>query len=322
MAAAHELSRRGVASAIVEKEPRLGGLPSQLACKGSPRCVRCDACYPRDLLAAVRASPLVRPLVGARLLSISGGPGDYIATIRTAGADEDLHTGAVIVATGAAPFDVDRDPRLHHGDCPGVMTSLEVERALVGKGRLLVPGIPDPPQDMAVVQCVGSRDLARGVPYCSKACCKYAFKLGQHLRSIYPELRLTFFYMDWRPLEDGPRALAEWAASDPLVKLVRSRPAEVLPGPRPMVRYAASGDEVIEEEFDMVMLTLGITPSPDTKELASVLHLEPDRLGFLPDGGKGVFTAGCCRGPRDIRESVEDGVAAAGRAAALLEESP
>jgi heterodisulfide reductase subunit A len=172
---------------------------------------------------------------------------------------------------------------------------------------------------MAIIQCVGSRDVGRGVPYCSKACCKYAYRLGRHLRSLYPELRVTFFFMDWRPLEDGKNALEEWAARDDKVRVVRSRPAEVLPGIRPAVRYSPPGENVVEEGFDLVMLSVGLVPDPGNKDMAKMLGLKHDEFGFIHSDDERMIVAGTCSGPKDIRESVEEGIAAAGKAARALE---
>ncbi len=319
MAAALELARRNIPSILVERSPYLGGLSRQLACKGDPRCLRCDACYPTGLGREAVVHPLITTRTGAEVLKIEDRGEVIRAVVRTARGDEELVAEAVVVATGALPYDADRDPRLHHLDCPDVLSSQEIERTLMEKGRIVVPSTGTPPKDLAILQCVGSRDVRRGMPYCSKACCKYAFKLGRHLRSLHPELKVTFFFMDWRPLEDDKNALEEWAAQDGRVRIVRSRPSEVLPGDRPIVRYAPPGDLVVEEDFDLVMLSVGLVPLPGNPDLARSLGIAVDPYGFLVSDRRNVLIAGTCSGPKDIRESVEDGVTAAGLAARVLE---
>lgn len=320
MAAALELARRNIPSIVVERSPYLGGLSQQLACKGDPRCARCDACYPNDLRREADLHPLITTYTGAEVRQVEHQGNTIMMVVRTARGDEEVVAEAVVVATGALPYDADKDPRLHHFDCPDVLSSQDIERALVEKGDIVVPSTGKPPKDMAIVQCVGSRDVRRGMPYCSKACCKYAFKLGRHLRSLHPELKVTFFFMDWRPLEDGQNALEVWAAEDGLVRIVRSRPSEVLPGDRPMVRYSPPGDFVVEEGFDLVMLSVGLVPDPGNPDLARSLGIAVDPYGFLFSDRRNVLIAGTCSGPKDIRESVEDGVTAAGLAARVLEE--
>jgi len=230
-----------------------------------------------------------------------------------------LEAGAVILATGSEPFDPGADPRLHSQECPDVLSSLEVERRLAAANRLTVPSTGRPPLDMAIVQCVGSRDVRRGAPICSKACCKYAYKLGLRLRHLHPDLRLTFFFMDWRPLEDSRKALEAWAAADSQVRLVRSRPAEIIPGERPTLRYATPGESIEEKSFDIVMLSVGMVPCSSNPRLAELFGIGVDALGHLRSDRERVLIAGTSGGPKDIRESVEEGTAAAGMAARLLE---
>jgi heterodisulfide reductase subunit A len=125
--------------------------------------------------------------------------------------------------------------------------------------------------------------------------------------------------MDWRPLEDSKNALEEWAAGDGKVRLIRARPSEVLPGARPVVRYSPPGEYVAEEEFDLVMLSVGMVPDSDGRRIAGLFGAQVDDLGFLSSNDERVVVAGTCSGPKDISESAEEGVAAAGRAARALE---
>ncbi len=319
LAAAVELSRRGLASTIVERSPTLGGRSLDLACKGSPACVRCDACYPHDLRREASQSERVHVMLGAEVEEVRWTPDGAEMMISSPDGRTVLKAGAVILATGSTPFDPIADPRLHSQECPDVLSSLEVERSLAAVNRLTVPSTGKFPQEMAIVQCVGSRDVKRGVPYCSKACCKYAYKLGMRLRHLYPELRLTFFFMDWRPLEDAGKALDAWAAADSQVRLVRSRPAEVIPGERPILRYATPGESIEEESFDIVMLSVGMVPCAGNSRLKELFGIEMDALGNLRSDRERVLIAGTSGGPKDIRESVEEGTAAAGMAVSLLE---
>jgi heterodisulfide reductase subunit A len=232
---------------------------------------------------------------------------------------ETIVAGAVILATGAMPYDPSSEARLGHTECPDVLTSLEVERMLSSNEQLTVPSTGLVPKDMAIVQCVGSRDERHGAPYCSKACCKYGHKIGRRVRHLYADMSLTFFHMDWRPLEDPLDALGVWAAEDDKVRVVRSRPSEIVPGPRPVVRYTTIGESVAEDAFDLVMLTDGLAPLPDNGELAGAFGIRRDRFGFLVSDHEDTLVAGACRGPMDLRESIEDGIAAAGKAARTVE---
>ncbi|MFP4169744.1 MAG: 4Fe-4S dicluster domain-containing protein [Methanomassiliicoccales archaeon] len=236
-----------------------------------------------------------------------------------------LSVGTIVISVGFRPYDPASDPRLGHGLVPDVVSSTEAELAINRDGGLTT-SLGLPPKRVAIVQCVGSRDRSRGVDYCSKVCCKYGMKLAQYLRAMDPEVSVTFFFMDWRPHEVMQDDLYQWAEVEEGVTLIRTRPAEVMPSEedRPVVRYSPQ-DEIMEEEFDLVILSVGILP-PDLTHLSGVMGLELSDQGFLrtlPEGltttVPGVFGSGCCTGPKDIEESVIEGMAAASAAYTFLE---
>jgi heterodisulfide reductase subunit A len=322
------LSKRGIGSILLERKGELGGLCSELGCKGVNACVRCDACLATDLVSQVKASPLIERLERTELRSVSGQAGDFHLSVEAAGERRRLGAGAVICAAGGEPFDAILDKRLGYGEIEDVITSLDLERQLSANGRIVVPSTGFAPHSVAFILCVGSRDAKVGASYCSKACCKYSFKLAQAIRAREPECSITFLFMDWR-LYDPRENVRAWAAVEKGVTLVRSRPAEVGLDERskPEVRFATEGDVAIESEsFDMVVLALGLRPSSGSKDLAGVLGIEMDVNGFMASGAEpcassrpGVFLAGTCRGPMEIVECAKDGAEAASKASALME---
>lgn len=241
-----------------------------------------------------------------------------------------LVVGAMIIATGYEPFDPSREPRYGYGVCKDVVSSIEVENCIHRFGKLVVPSTGAIPKRIAIIQCVGSRDDRLGISYCSKVCCKYALKVGQLLKLQNPSGEISFFFMDWRPYDLIDDELADWAQREKNVNLIRSRPAEVLNSEsgKPTLRFASADDEMVrEEEFDLIMLSVGILPPKDISILTKKLNVVTSNQGFIaevnssPDVtiSKGIFAAGCCTGPKDIEESVIDGVAASGKVVSFLE---
>jgi heterodisulfide reductase subunit A-like polyferredoxin len=236
---------------------------------------------------------------------------------------------AVLVATGAVPYDPTPDRRLGYGDIEGVVTSLDVERGLNRMddlGRKLLSGSV---KKLCMVQCVGSRDPRIGSQLCSKVCCKYSMKIAKLVRAVSPSTEITIFFMDWRPTDRKDDLLA-WASKERGVRAVRSRPSEMIRGDdgSPVVRYALPGDlEVEEEAFDLVVLSLGLRPSNDSSEIAGMFGARLNPHGFFFGEGKqvrmfeskGVFFAGTCTGPKDIEESSMDGAIAASKIFRYLE---
>jgi heterodisulfide reductase subunit A len=83
-------------------------------------------------------------------------------------------------------------------------------------------------------------------------------------------------------------------------------------------------------KFDMVLLCPATIPGDDTKQLGGMLDLTMDTSGFFeelhgrmsPTSSKvaGVYFAGTCHGPKDIQQSISEGMAAtAGILSSILE---
>jgi heterodisulfide reductase subunit A len=78
------------------------------------------------------------------------------------------------------------------------------------------------------------------------------------------------------------------------------------------VRYATTEEGVKEEEFDMVVLSIGLNPPADAKDLARKFGVELDPRDFckldpvnpMVTNRPGVFVSGAFQGPIDIPESV------------------
>jgi heterodisulfide reductase subunit A len=238
-----------------------------------------------------------------------------------------VEADAIIVATGSEPFDPKVDRRLGYGEIGGVITSVEAEQEINRNGDLSSLS-SSPVKKVAFIQCVGSRDPHLGLQLCSKVCCKYAMKLAKQVQARDPTIEISIFFMDWRPTDRQDDLLA-WSSVQKNVRAVRSRPAEVRSdGGRPVVRYSVPGDnEVMDEPFDLVILSVGMAPSPQNKELASVFGARLNPHGFFFGEGKaarsleerGLFFTGACTGPKDIEEATMDGAVAAAKALRFLE---
>ncbi len=230
------------------------------------------------------------------------------------------NVGAIVYATGIDPVDACEMSRLGCGTLKDVISSVDAERILNEKGRVLRPSDGKAPKRIAVMQCVGSRSVKNGVEYCSKFCCKYATKIAQLLLDIDPEVNLDFYFMDLRTLYEPQDEFKLWAKSKKTVKMIRSMPAVVSPGKdgRLLVRSAGENDlEITETEYDLVILSVGMKPSGAETELAKSLGISPDKMGFATGletlEGHGVFVCGAVTEPMDIEETAVRAVAAVSR---------
>lgn len=227
---------------------------------------------------------------------------------------------SVVYATGIDPVDACEVSRLGCGTLKDVVSSVDAERILNEKGRLARPSDGAPPKKVAVIQCVGSRSVKNGVDYCSKFCCKYATKISQLIMDADPEVNLDFYFMDLRTLHEPQDDFKRWAKDKKTVRLIRSMPATVQPGKDGKLVVKASSEtdtEVQENEYDMVLLSVGMRPSGATGELPASLGIGTDERGFAKVGdelaAKGIHLAGAVSEPMDIEEAAVRATATASR---------
>ncbi len=315
---------------IVEEAPSPGGIAASLSCKSDAECGLCAACTVPDLASEAPG------WAGARLLTstrVEGAErlGDGRWRLRLSGAEEGaLEADAVVVATGLAVTDGTGTPEYGAGHLDGVVTALELDRALraVGDGRAggaETAALPPDGGSMALIQCACSRDV-KNLPYCSRVCCAYTARLAMELRRRLPDCAVTVFYMDLQRSDRVASARMDAAVAAEGITYVRSRPASVerASGGRLAVVYedTATG-EPLSREFDRVVLATGIVPSEGTRRVASLLGVGLDADGFIATLGGAppgttpvprVFAAGGATGPVDVVEASAGGMAAAGAA--------
>jgi heterodisulfide reductase subunit A len=235
----------------------------------------------------------------------------------------------VVVATGYQIFDASEKKVYGYGRFDNVVTALQMERMIVHAAE----GNPIRPIKgrIAFIQCVGSRDEQVGNEYCSRVCCMYASKLSQLLKRSDPTRDVYVFYTDLRAFGKGFEEYYKRAQSEG-VKYVRGRVAELLENPETKKVTVKAEDtltrQIIESEFDLVVLSVGLCPNEHTDEIAELLKLTKSPDGFLQEAHpkfrpvdtltEGVFLAGTVQGPKDIPDTVAQASAASSRAIRLM----
>ena len=239
----------------------------------------------------------------------------------------EYEVSSIIVATGFTVLEP-REMMYKYGTCPDVVTALQYERLLSAsgptQGEIVRPSDGRKPKRIAWIQCVGSRSPKYDRLYCSRVCCMYATKEALITKDHYPDIDTTIFYMDMRAYGKGFEEYYSMA-EDVGVEYIRSRPVEAYErdGNIVVVYENTYTGEVEEREFDLLVLSTAIIPSP-VRNLADILDIDLDENGFIKEKNviyapfetsrEGIYVAGCSQGPKDIPDSVAQACAAACKA--------
>jgi len=244
-----------------------------------------------------------------------------------------LNVGAIILAPGFETFDARLKSEYGYGRYANVVTSIEFERILSASGPyggvVLRPSDGEIPKKIAFIQCVGSRDAQLGNNYCSAACCMYGMKEAVIAKEHTPtKLDATIFFMDLRAYGKEfdayyNRAKEEWG-----IRFVRSRVAGVSEDPLTgnLIVHYVEDETPKTEEFDMVVLSIGMKPPKNVEKLAEAFGIELNKYKFcktntftpLETSRPGVFVCGAFSAPKDIPESVAQASGAAAKAMSII----
>ncbi len=246
-----------------------------------------------------------------------------------------LHVGSVILSSGTEVYDPKGHDVYGYGKSDNIVTSLEFERLLSSSGpyggHLVRPSDHKEPEKIAWLQCIGSRDVhigSRG--YCSSVCCTYAIKEAMLAKghSAHP-LDTAIFYMDIRTHGKDFERFYNRGKNESGIRFIKSRITNIVPvetTEKQLIRYIDETGKRMEEEFDMVVLSVGLGVSWQAKDLAGILRVDLDHYDFAATASfepvktsrDGIYVCGAFEAPKDIPSSVIESSAAAGMAGSDL----
>ena len=328
LTAALALVQRGVGVKVVEKEVTVGGHAARLSCKALDRCVKCGACLAAQTIAAAGTHSRIQLHTNCRVSDLRRGR-RYAYTIEPRAREEasarptPAEADAVVLATGFRTFDPAGKP-YGYGLFPDVITNLELEGLLSSGRRVLRPSNGAEPSRMAFIQCVGSRDAALGHLWCSAFCCAAAVRAARLLKRRQPALEITIFYIDIQNFGRDFESVYTQACRE--IRFVRAIPADAVPQEAGRLRLCwldHGSRQPVEEDFDLVVLSTGMTPRPETGSLAEAIGLARPGAGFVvPENREagGAFVLGTARGPMTIEQTIADARRTAWQVTRFLEE--
>jgi heterodisulfide reductase subunit A-like polyferredoxin len=258
----------------------------------------------------------------------------------------ELDVGAVILAPGYQVYRAELSEEFGLGRFPNVVTSMQFERLLSASGptsgHVKRPSDGHTPKKIAFLQCVGSRDQSHD--YCSSVCCMYATKEAIMAIEHDPDAEVHVFMMDMRSFSKGYESYYRRARDKYGIHYRRCRISSVKENRETgglRLKYVeswASGADAAEggpafptpvldeQEFDMVVLSVGMEISESVRALGGRVGVELDANGFcstvqydpLQTSRSGVYACGPFREPKDIPDSLVEAGGAAAAAGELL----
>jgi heterodisulfide reductase subunit A-like polyferredoxin len=275
------------------------------------------------MAANVRQHELITAFVQAQLVKVDGFIGNFVSTIETQNGDGrervEIEHGVAIVATGARES---VPTEYGYGANPNVTTLLELSEAIQS---------PDfhAPDNVVMIQCVGSREPEHN--YCSRVCCAGAIKHAIRLKQANPDANIFILYRDIRAY--GFRERYYTQARELGIHFVRytldRKPVVQETGLQLIVNvYDPILDATLALPADLLVLSSRIEPNPDNDALSQLFkvplnaekffleaHVKLRPVEFATDG---VYLCGMAHYPKDLKETIAQAMAAAGRAATVL----
>ena len=244
-----------------------------------------------------------------------------------------LKVGSIIIAIGAETFNASQLPQYGYEQFPNVITSIEFERILNASGpfsgHVIRPSDQTIPKKILWLNCVGSRNSKIGNDYCSSVCCMYSIKEAVITKEHDPNVECYIFFIDIRAVGKG---FDEYyvRARDSGINFIKARISSLEENPinqNILVAYEnIETGELIENEFELVVLSVGLQPSDSAANFCKELGIDLNEYRFcltnpftpLETSKPGIYVCGTLSGPKDIPETVAEASGAVGEAASLL----
>jgi heterodisulfide reductase subunit A len=248
----------------------------------------------------------------------------------------EVKVAAIILSPGLEAFDPKVGNGYGYGKMQNVVTSMDYERLMCAtgpyEGEILRASDKKHPHKVAWIQCVGSRQVnpPSGKSYCSAVCCTYTQKQVILTKEHNAEAECTIFHNDIRSYGKDFERFYQRTEKLPGIRFIRSYVSIGKENPETKnvtIRYSTPEDGVKEEEFDMVVLSVGLNPPADVKGMAKKFGIELNAHDFckinpvhpMETTRPGIFVSGAFQGPIDIPESVFTASGAGSQCGELLD---
>ena len=331
--AARGVADLGGSVVLIEMESFLGGTPIRENYAAlTPNMEPAEVAMGRLIDGVHEAG--VEVLLQHQVTACEGDAPEFRLTVTGPGGERTIECGGIIVATGFEHFDPGRETQIYgYYEHPDVLALQDLE-AMLKDHNVVRPSTGLPPERICFVQCVGSRDRQIGNEYCSKVCCGVASKEAIEVRQQLPDCKVFIFYIDMRMYGYWENQIYWPAQEEHHVQYIKGIITEVLKkGDKLLVRGEdTTMGRPMEVTMDMVILSVGMEPSPGTRAMSSLLGIEPNKYGFIEAANppldtvstsrRGIWACGASLGPADLEDCASSGGAAAMKALTFVRRKP
>ncbi len=237
--------------------------------------------------------------------------------------NQSFKADGILLATGFDLFDARKKEEYGYGIYENVLTSADLE-AKFKKGNAIKTASGKIPRRIAIIHCVGSRDEKSGNFHCSKVCCITAVKQAIEIRQKLPDAEIFCFYMDLRMYGKGFEELYRESQEKWGIQFIRGRLSEAAENHDGSLQIKSEdtlSGRPLKMNVDMVVLMIGIVPSPSTRLMGDMLGIHFSSDGFIRHYDEhlannntnieGIFTAGTVTSPMSITDTIADARSAA-----------
>ncbi len=139
------------------------------------------------------------------------------------------------------------------------------------------------PKTVVFISCVGSRDNAKGISYCSKICCMYTAKHTMLYKHKVHDGQAHVFYMDIRAGGKNYDEFVRRAIEQDGAQYHRGRVSKITEENGKLIVRGVDtlAGEPLTIEADLVVLAAAMRPADGVEELAQKLNVGYDEYGFL-----------------------------------------
>lgn len=327
MEISHLLSHLGYEVTLIEKDRKVGGHLTQWH-KLFP-----DHSNPGQIITELLfeiTNQNIKTITQTEITQISKSNGSFYLK----STDElSLKADAVVLTTGFKLFNAERKEEYGYGLFENVLTSADLEKLLLENKRIRTSSGKKPSR-IAIIHCVGSRDAKSGNTYCSKVCCITGVKQALALNKLLPDCEIFCFYMDLRLYGSNFDELYLQAQKQPKIQFIRGRLSEASEKFDKRLQIKAEdtlSGRPLRMDVDMIVLLVGMEPSPSTQKLILGNYIQTDENGFFKSDNiqirrnystqPGIFLAGTSICPMSVNETLENARSAAIAVKNFLEKS-